>query len=57
MKIELRNSENYQFVVDMDRSKGLDTQKAHEQLEALGDAVCLAVGVIVAWAWLIGFGG
>ena len=53
MKTELRNRANYQFVVDMDRDTERDNEKVRERLEALGDAVCIAVGAIVAWAWLI----
>ena len=52
MKMELRFRDNW-GVVDTDRDAEFDTEKARERLEALGDAVCIAVGAIVAWAWLI----
>ena len=41
----------------LNKSNRLKAEHDQEALEALGDAVCLAVGAIVAWAWLIGFGG
>ena len=53
MKIELRNSANYQFAVDMDRSSAEYSEKARERLETVGDAICLVVGTIIAWAWLV----
>ena len=52
MKVELCLRDNW-GVVDTDRDAQHDNEKVRERLEIIGDAACIAVGAIVAWAWLI----